>query len=137
MVCPRQLLRKVLSDAVSAGFLRCFPRSLNGLILQKPRNHYRKNNSGIYRPITPGMFGYSILRSSLQSDFMTDLFELLNQFGIPIEGLHTETGPGVYEAAIRYSEILEAGDRAVLIQNCRKGNCLQAGYHGNIHGQDQ
>ena len=52
---------------------------------------------------------------------MNDLFELLNQFGDSlIEGLHTETGPGVYEAAIRYSEILEAGDRAVLFKTAVK-----------------
>ena len=25
-------------------------------------------------------------------------------FGVPLEGLHTETGPGVYEAAIAFSE---------------------------------
>ncbi len=51
---------------------------------------------------------------------MTDLFELLNQFDIPIEGLHTETGPGTYEAAIQYSGILEAGDRAVLFKTAVK-----------------
>jgi glutamine synthetase len=51
-------------------------------------------------PLTPGMFGYSILRTSQNSDFYYDLFNLITQFNIPIEGLHTETGPGVYEAAI-------------------------------------
>jgi glutamine synthetase len=66
------------------------------------------------------MFGYSILRSSLQNDFMTDLFGMLSRFGIPIEGLHTETGPGTYEAAISYSEILEAADRAVLFKTSVK-----------------
>jgi glutamine synthetase len=66
------------------------------------------------------MFGYSILRSSLQNQFITDLFALLNQFDIPIEGLHTETGPGTYEAAIKYSGILEAGDRAVLFKTAVK-----------------
>jgi glutamine synthetase len=66
------------------------------------------------------MFGYSILRSSLQNDFMTDLFELLNRFDIPIEGLHTETGPGTYEAAIAYSTLTEAGDRAVLFKTAVK-----------------
>ena len=66
------------------------------------------------------MFGYSILRSSLQNTFITDLFELLKQFDIPLEGLHTETGPGTYEAAISYSEILEAADRAVLFKTAVK-----------------
>ncbi len=66
------------------------------------------------------MFGYSILRSSFKNEYFTDLFALLNQYGIPIEGLHTETGPGTYEAAINYSEILEAGDRAVLFKTAVK-----------------
>jgi len=48
------------------------------------------------------------------------LFGQLSAFGIPLEGLHTETGPGVYEAAIAYSGILEAADRAVLFKSSVK-----------------
>jgi glutamine synthetase len=66
------------------------------------------------------MFGYSVLRSTLKNPFFTDLFELLTKFDIPIEGLHTETGPGTYEAAIAHSGILEAGDRAVLFKTAVK-----------------
>jgi len=59
------------------------------------------------------MFGYSVLRASQQGAFFHDLFDLLGKFNVPIEGIHTETGPGVYEAAILYGKILEAADRAV------------------------
>jgi glutamine synthetase len=120
MVCPRQLLRKVLSDASSAGFLPLFSQEFEWFNFAETPQSLQEKQFRNLQALTPGMFGYSILRSSLQSDFMTDLFELLNQFGIPIEGLHTETGPGVYEAAIRYSEILEAGDRAVLFKTAVK-----------------
>jgi glutamine synthetase len=41
-------------------------------------------------------------------------FNLLMQFNIPVEGFHTETGPGVYEAAIMHSHVMEAADRAAL-----------------------
>ncbi len=51
---------------------------------------------------------------------MSDLFSLLKKFDIPLEGLHTETGPGTYEAAITYSGILEAADRAVLFKTAVK-----------------
>jgi glutamine synthetase len=44
----------------------------------------------------------------------------LASFRVPIEGLHTETGPGVVEAAILYSEALEAADRAVLFKTAVK-----------------
>src|SRR5258708_39351235 len=66
------------------------------------------------------MFGYSILRSTLQNPFFTDLFDLLTKFNIPIEGLPTETGPGVLEAAIAYSGFVEAADRAVLFKTAVK-----------------
>ncbi|HEX8676465.1 MAG TPA: glutamine synthetase, partial [Segetibacter sp.] len=71
-------------------------------------------------PLTPGMFGYSILRSTLQNPFFTDLFYMLTKFDVPLEGLHTETGPGTYEAAINFSEIVEAADRAVLFKTAVK-----------------
>ncbi len=45
------------------------------------------------------------------------MFDELKKFGVPLEGLHTETGPGVYEAAILYSDVLEAADRAVLFKS--------------------
>ena len=71
-------------------------------------------------PITPGMFGYSLLRAAHARDYFNALFGELAAFGVPIEGLHTETGPGVYEAAIAYSDALEAGDRAVLFKSGAK-----------------
>src|ERR1700740_2615096 len=44
----------------------------------------------------------------------------MGAFGIPIEGMHTETGPGVYEVAILFSEALEAADRAALFKTGAK-----------------
>jgi glutamine synthetase len=66
------------------------------------------------------MFGYSLLRSNQSKDYFNALFIDLAAFDLPIEGLHTETGPGVYEAAILYSDALTAGDRAVLFKTGAK-----------------
>jgi glutamine synthetase len=44
----------------------------------------------------------------------------LRAFDIPLEGLHTETGPGVLEGAIAPSDPLEAADRAVLFKTAVK-----------------
>ncbi len=119
-VCPRQLLKKVLARASKHGYkvlagveyewfnFRETPQSLAA-------KHYTHPE-----PITPGMFGYSLLRAGQNQPFFKALMEELPQFGIPIEALHTETGPGVYEAAILYSEALEAADRAVLFKTAAK-----------------
>jgi glutamine synthetase len=77
--------------------------------------------------MTKGMFGYSVLRASQMGAYFHDLFDLMDQFDVTIEGLHTETGPGVYEAAILYKEILEAADRAALFKSSAKEI-------GHLHG---
>ena len=99
-VCPRQLLKKVLNDASSQGYLPFFSQEFEWFnFAETPQSASDKQFKNL-TPLTPGMFGYSILRSSLNNHFFADLFELLKNFNVPLEGLHTETGPGTYEAAI-------------------------------------
>ena len=66
------------------------------------------------------MFGYSVLRAGLNRDYFTALMDDLLEFGVPLEGLHTETGPGVYEAAIAVTDALTAADRSVLFKTSAK-----------------
>jgi glutamine synthetase len=55
-----------------------------------------------------------------QRGFFNALMDEMAQFHVPIEGLHTETGPGVYEVAISFSAALEAADRAILFKTGAK-----------------
>ncbi|NOT42896.1 MAG: glutamine synthetase, partial [Alphaproteobacteria bacterium] len=61
-------------------------------------------------------FGYSTLRSSVHAEFYHELMKLGRDMDFPLEGLHTETGPGVLEAAIEYCEAVAAADRAALFK---------------------
>ncbi len=54
-------------------------------------------------PLSPGMFGYSWLREAQHADFLHDILDTCTDYRIPLEGVHTETGPGVYEAALDYA----------------------------------
>ncbi|MEX2234366.1 MAG: glutamine synthetase family protein [Cyclobacteriaceae bacterium] len=119
-VCPRQLVKKVIYDAAAAGFTAFFSQEFEWYNFKETPQSAQDKNFRNLTPLTPGMFGYSILRSTLNNPFFTDLFELLNKFNVPLEGLHTETGPGVLEAAIQYSELAEAADRAVLFKTSVK-----------------
>lgn len=119
-VCPRQLLKQVAKQAEEMGFTPYMSQEFEWFnFAETPQSANEKQFKNL-EPLTPGMFGYSILRTSLNNPFFTDLFELLTKFNIPIEGLHTETGPGTYEAAIAHSTALEAGDRAVLFKTSVK-----------------
>ncbi|MES2774894.1 MAG: glutamine synthetase family protein [Bacteroidota bacterium] len=119
-VCPRQLLKKISVEANKIGYTPMFSQEFEWYnFAETPKTLHDKQFRNL-EPLTPGMFGYSVLRSSLQQPYFSDLFELLKKFNIPLEGLHTETGPGTYEAAITYSGMLEAADRAVLFKTAVK-----------------
>ncbi|MBS1667868.1 MAG: glutamine synthetase [Bacteroidetes bacterium] len=115
--CPRSLLKKVDKQARDAGYIPFFSQEFEWFNFVDNNDELYANKFRDPKPMTNGMFGYSILRASQKSDFFHDLFDSLKKFDVPLEGIHTETGPGVYEAAILYSEILEAADRAVLFKS--------------------
>lgn len=115
-VCPRQLLKQVGNDATKLGYTAFCAQEFEWYnFAETPQSIHDKQYRNL-SPLTPGMFGYSILRSSMENVFFNDLFEWLKKFGVPLEGIHTETGPGTYEAAIEYASLVEAGDRAVLFK---------------------
>ena len=115
-VCPRGLLKKVIGQARDEGFSAVFSQEFEWFNFIGKGNELTGASYRDLKPLSQGMFGYSILRASQGSPYFHDLFDLLKQFGVPLEGIHTETGPGVYEAAILYTNILEAADRAVLFK---------------------
>ncbi|MDX2247291.1 MAG: glutamine synthetase family protein [Bacteroidia bacterium] len=119
-VCPRSLLKKIRKQSLEMGYEPVFSQEFEWFNFEETPQSLHEKEFRQPQPMTPGMFGYSVLRSSLKNAFFNDLFDLMGQFDVPIEGLHTETGPGVYEAAILYGDILTAADRAVLFKTGTK-----------------
>lgn len=115
-LCPRTILKKAKEKAVALGFNPIFSQEFEWFNFKETSEDLNDRNFKDPNPLTRGMFGYSLLRSSKNRAFFNDLFDLMLKFKVPIEGLHTETGPGVYEAAIIYSDIVEAADRATLFK---------------------
>ena len=126
-ICPRNLLKTITENAQNDGFNPVFAQEFEWFnFREEPEDLYDRGFRDP-KPLTPGMFGYSLIRASKNKGFFNDLFDLLYRYNVPIEGLHTETGPGVYEAAILYTDILEAADRAVLFKTGAKEI-------GHLHG---
>jgi glutamine synthetase len=113
-LCPRQVLKRVLKRAEKLGLTPMCGMEFEWFnFAETPQTWAAKKGVGP-EPISAGMFGYSLLRANAAQPFFAALFNETGAFGIPVEGLHTETGPGVYEAAILFSEALEQADRAIL-----------------------
>ncbi|KAJ6187965.1 Glutamine synthetase beta-Grasp [Penicillium mononematosum] len=75
-----------------------------------------KNAPSALRPITAGMFCYSSTRPVANKKYFYDIFNTSAQINCGIEGWHTEGGPGVYEAALKVSEISEMADKVALFK---------------------
>ena len=118
--CPRQALKRVLARAKKMGFTVMTGMEFEWFnFLETPQSWAAKKGVDPQQ-LTPGMFGYSLLRMHRNQDFFNAIMDQMLAFDVPIEGLHTETGPGVYEAAIGFSEALAQADRAILFKTGAK-----------------
>jgi glutamine synthetase len=119
-LCPRRLLGRVVDRAAKMGFTASAAVEFEFFVFDETPQSVREKNYVNLKTLTPGWFGYSTLRSSVQSDLHREILQLCDDMDMPLEGLHTETGPGVLEAAIQHTDILAAADRAALFKTFTK-----------------
>lgn len=119
-VCPRGLLRRVLKKAEAQGYSVDAACEFEFFLFDETPDSVREKNYTNLKSISPGNFGYSMLRASAFSDFYEELLKTCTGMEFPLEGLHTETGPGVLEAALVHTNALEAADRASLFKTYTK-----------------
>ncbi len=119
-VCPRGVLRSVLDRADRMGFKVRAAAEFEFFLFEETPHSVREKNYRDLRNITPGFFGYSVLRNSVHAEFYKDLLDLCKAMDFPLEGLHTETGPGVIEVALNHDEALAAADKAALFKTFAK-----------------
>src|SRR3982751_5132069 len=126
-VSPRQLLKRVEEKARSLGFAVKVASEYEFFIFNETPESLRAKGYANLTPLSPGMFGYSWLRASENAPLVHDLQDQMAAFDIELEGFHTETGPGVYEAAIKYDALLRAADKAALFKTAAKEICARHG----------
>ena len=119
-IAPRQVLERVAKRAAELGYAPFFSAEFEFFFFRETPESLRAKNFRNLTPLTPGMFGYSVLRASENSTLVLELLDQLTAFNCPLEGFHTETGPGVYEAAIAVDETVAAADKAALFKTAVK-----------------
>jgi glutamine synthetase len=124
---PRQLLQRVGKKARALGFVPKFGAEFEYYIFKETPQSLREKSFSNLTPLSPGMFGYSWLRSSAHAPLVHAIVDGCNALGLDIEGMHTETGPGVYESAIRYDVLERAADKALLFKTAVKEICSRQG----------
>lgn len=119
-VCPRALLKRVLQKADDMGFEVFSGFEYEFFVFDETPHSIREKNFRDLKPMAPGDFGYSVIRNSVEADTYQNILQLCETMDMGLEGLHEETGPGVLEAAIGYTEALESADRAAMFKTFSK-----------------
>ncbi|KAG0050798.1 hypothetical protein BGZ83_004427 [Gryganskiella cystojenkinii] len=115
-VCPRGILKRVTDDLAAMGWEAMCGVEFEFFNFKETPDTLASKGHTAPEALTPGMFGYSLLRPALHQDYFYDIYDKCKEFGINIESLHTETGPGVYEAALSYTSATQMADMANLFK---------------------
>ncbi|KAI0072789.1 glutamine synthetase/guanido kinase [Panus rudis PR-1116 ss-1] len=124
---PRGVLKKASDKADSLGWSCMAGCEYEYFQFKETPHTLAEKKYQNLQPLTPGMHGYSLLRTQLNNEYFHDLFDETHKFEVPLEGHHTETGPGVYETALAYTAALRMADNAILFKYAAKSIGMKHG----------
>ncbi len=129
--CPRSLLRTTLAKVQKAGYGAMAGAEYEFYCFRAPKDNSIQtshNSSATTAPflqdnppdslphLTQGMFGYSLTDPIHNQDWFYSVWDTCEKMKCNIEGWHTESGPGVFEAALEFGEIAQMADRASMFK---------------------
>ncbi len=115
-ICPRSTLMRVLERAKGLGYEVIAALEYEFFVFNETPESVREKHYQNLTPLSPDLFGYSVIRNSVHADLHQQILSLCQKMDFPLEGLHTETGPGVLEAAIAHDNALNSADKAALFK---------------------
>ncbi len=118
--CTRSLARRMVGKARAMGFVPYGGFEYEFFMFQETPHSVREKNYRDLNSLTPGNFGYSVLRATVASPFYQRLLSLFLAMDMPLEGCHEEVGPGAIEAAIAADADVAVADRAVIFKTFTK-----------------
>ncbi len=119
-ICPRSLLQRVVAKAKSMNINIKLAFEYEFFVFDETPDSIRAKNYRDLKHFTPGNFGYSLLRTNTHSELYLEFLHYCEQMNFALEGLHCETGPGVWEAALLYDDALAMVDKASLFKTFSK-----------------
>ncbi|KAK5115427.1 hypothetical protein LTR85_009887 [Meristemomyces frigidus] len=142
--CPRSLLERQCDKIEAKGMGALAGAEYEFFTFRAPQAHHastandERNSSATAtflktNPVNDlphleeGMFGYSLTRPAHNPDWYYGIYDTCIKFRCDIEGWHTESGPGVYEAALEYGEIKQMADKAALFKLAVKNTSSKYG----------
>lgn len=120
-LCTRGLLERVLQAArEDQGIEFCVGAELEFML-------YRLNKDGLMQPVDTSTFANSTTLNN-QEDFISSVYDQLQQQDISVELIHAESAPGQLEVVLSYSNnVLQIADNVLFAQETIRNT---ASHHG-------
>jgi glutamine synthetase len=117
---PRQVLKRQVERAVTAGYEPMFASELEFYLLKES---YSEAHAKHYRELTPSVpyiLDYHVLATTYDEPLIRQIRNGMHAGGIPVESSKGEAWPGQHEINFRYADALTAADRHVVYKNGAK-----------------
>ncbi len=116
-LCPRSILRKVLSRAKDQGLGLKYGFELEFTLFNETSDTLWEKGFQNLSTATRHASHDLIIYQSAQSGFYRELADMSDQLGIRLAKIHEEIGGGFMEACIAAGEALEPADQLILLKN--------------------
>lgn len=113
---PRAAAGRILERLAERGYSAAGGFEYEFFLFEETPETVRAKHYQHLKPLAPGFFGYSGLRSITHSELYRGILQVCEEMGLPLEGLHEESGAGVLEAAITVDDALRSADNAALFK---------------------
>lgn len=119
-LCPRGVLKRVISHAESMGFHPLSALELEFYVLREKTGTLHHKRADELIPLQEAPSTYGVVLGSLQESTAGLIRSSMLDYGLPIEACNPETGPGQFEINLRYAASLRAADDAFLFKSAVK-----------------
>ena len=126
-ISPRNLAKRQIERAAAAGYGIRAAFEYEFFLFEETPESLREKGYRNLRSYAPGNWTYSALTMAQGGETLAGLKSSLATAGIALDSLHTELGPGCFEAPMAACEGLRAADNAALFKTLTKAWALREG----------
>lgn len=119
-LCPRSLLRKANKMLSDQGIKAVTGYEYEFFVAQESTISLLEQDFSQLRSVKRGKLGYSVLKAATNSPWLQEFQDYCREFDMSVEGLHFESDPGVWEAALNKREAIKSADSATVFKTFAK-----------------
>lgn len=124
---PRNQLKRQLARAADLGFALKAAFEFEFFLFDETADTLRAKSFRDLNAFAKGNRTYSLQSAALHGELIGELEAAMATLGVGLDAIHTEMGPGCFEAPLAVAEGIAAADNAALFKNFTKAFFLKRG----------